>query len=135
MKKNVIKVVNSEFLSNTNVSIVFHYGILDQCQVTEEIWNENVTISHSSNEDIFVYGRDVETKFFMKNITITDHVFLPIDKVLEVVVVLSAINITFEVIAIENSLVTPLLAVDSNIYIYIKGVKNVFKNNTGSVVQ
>ena len=126
----VVKVVNSEFLSNINASIVFYYGIFDQRHTIEEVYIENVTISRSSNEEIYVYGRDMETTFFMKNLTIKNHLFIPIDKIFGVVVVISAVNMTFENIAIENSFVTPLLAIESNIY--IKGVNNVFKNNTGS---
>ena len=65
----------------------------------------------------------------MKNLTIGDHVLLSRDNILAVVSVFSVNNISFEDIIINNSLITLLFAVDSNIY--LKGV-NFFTNNTGS---
>ena len=127
--RNPLRITNSEFFSNTNLSIMFHFGILDQSQAIDEVQLENITISDSYNEEILVSGRNTQTKFLLKNLTIRDHAFLPLGSSLAVVVVFSAINVTFEDIIIENSRDTALFAVDSNIY--MKGVKNLFKNNTG----
>ena len=119
-EKDLLRIINSDFVSNLDTSIVFNYGLLGHRHAIDEVWIENVTISHSSNEEILVYGRDVETKFFMKNLTIRDHTLLPIDNTLAVVSVFSVNNVTFEDININNSLITPLFAVDSNVY--MKGV-------------
>ena len=128
-ERNPLKITNSEFFSNKNLSIMFHFGILDQSQAIDEVQLENITISHSYNEEILVSGRNAQTKFLFKNITIRDHAFLPLGSSSAVVVVFSANNVTFEDIIIENSRDTALFVVDSNIY--MKGVKNLFKNNTG----
>ena len=128
-EKDLLTIINSDFVSNLDTSIVFNYGLLEHRHTIDEVWIKNVTISHSSNEEILIYGRDIETKFFMTNLTIGDHVLLSSDNILAVVSVFSVNYITFEDITINNSLITPLFAVDSNIY--LKGV-NFFTNNTGS---
>ena len=128
-ERNPLRLINSEFFLNTNVSIMFKFGALDQSQAINEVQLENVTISYSYDEEILVSGRNTQTKFLFKNIIIRDHTFLPLGNNLAVVLVFSANNVTFEDIIIENSQVTALFAINSNIY--VKGVKNLFKNNTG----
>ena len=127
--RNPLRITNSEFFSNTNLSIMFHFGILDQSQAIDEVQLENITISDSYNEEILVSGRNTQTKFLLKKLTIRDHAFLPLGSSLAVVVVFSANNLTFEDIILENSRGTAIFAINSNIY--VKGVKNLFKNNTG----
>ena len=125
---NRIKIVNSEFTFISKASVVFSYDIFEQSRSIDEVKIENITFSNSFSDDIVMFGRNIQTNFFLKNVTFTDQVSPPSDDALAVIYIFSVSNVTFQDIIIENSLITGLFAVDSNIY--IKG-DNLFLNNTG----
>ena len=126
---NPLRIVNSEFAFNSKESVVFSYDILDQHRAIDEVKIENIIFSHSFNKEIVVFGRNLRTKFFLKNITFTSQVSHQGNDILAVIFIFSVGNVTFQDIIIENSPITALLVVNSNIY--IKGANNKFLNNTG----